>query len=412
MKKKYVLVGASGRAYGMFAQPMLDGDISEYCEIVGIFDINPLRMEKFRQKLGLTCPAYTDFDKMIAETKPDCGIITTKDCYHHHYAIKCLEAGMDVVTEKPMTIDADKCNALLEAEQRTGKKVTVTFNYRFAPFVTQVKQLLRDGVIGDILNIDFEYLLDTSHGADYFRRWHRMRENSGSLLVHKATHHFDLINWWLEEEPMDIMGYGTRRFYGPTRENRGERCLTCDHKKTCEFYWDITADEFTREFYYECESADGYIRDMCVFADEINIPDTMSVNVKYSGGALLSYSLITHCPYEGWKASINGTKGRIEAAEYHSGLKAGDPAYYIDVYDRNRNKIEWTMPKAGGGHGGGDERLRQMIFVGGVPDPLGHMAGSYQGALSILVGICALKSMDEGINIRPRDLVDLDKYKK
>ena len=77
----------------------------------------------------------------------------------------------------------------------------MTFNYRYSPPRTQVKDLLMSGVIGDILSVDFHWMLDTHHGADYFRRWHRNKQNSGGLMVHKATHHFDLVNWWLSSVP-------------------------------------------------------------------------------------------------------------------------------------------------------------------------------------------------------------------
>jgi predicted dehydrogenase len=411
MRKRYVLIGASGRAAGMFAKPMVQ-ELAEYAAIVGIYDPNPLRIEALKEMSGVDCPAYDDCDRMLAELKPDGAVITTVDRYHHEYILKCLDAGIDAIVEKPMTIDEEKCNAILEAEKRTGRKVTVTFNYRFTPYVTAVKQAIRDGLVGKVLNVDFEYLLDTVHGADYFRRWHRRKENSGGLLVHKSTHHFDLINWWIEEEPVEVMAFGTRRFYGPTRAERGERCLTCSYKKSCEFYFDIDEVEMNRNLYSQCEEADGYYRDRCVFADEIDIEDSMSVNVKYSKGALLSYSLIAHSPYEGYKASISGTKGRLEVAEYHSGIRCDEPAYYFDLYDRDGRKVEYTVPKASGGHGGGDEKLRRMIFEGGLPDPLGHQAGSFAGAVSILIGIAANKSIKEGRNIRINDLVPLDKYRK
>lgn len=411
MKKRYVLIGASGRALYMFAEPIIK-TFSDCAEIVGVFDVNPLRSEALKKLAGLNCPSYTDCDKMLAKLKPDCGIVTTVDRFHHEYIVKCLDAGIDAITEKPMATDAEKCNAILEAEKRTGREVIVTFNYRFTPYTTAVKQALRDGVIGDVLNVDFEYLLDTKHGADYFRRWHRKKENSGGLLVHKSTHHFDLINWWIEEEPVEVMAFGARRFYGPTREKRGERCLTCQYKGECEFYYDILDSDFTKAMYLDCESSDGYYRDRCPFADEIDIEDTMSVNVRYSKGAMLSYSLIAHCPYEGFKASINGTKGRLEVAEYHSGMRANEPCYYFDLYDRSGRKIAYSIPKSEGGHGGGDERLQRMILEGGLPDPLDHMAGSFDGAVSILIGIAANTSIKEGRNIRINDLVPLDYYRR
>ncbi|MFH2069003.1 MAG: Gfo/Idh/MocA family oxidoreductase [Candidatus Omnitrophota bacterium] len=411
--KKYVLVGASGRSIGMYAQPIKER-FSDCAKIVGIFDVNPLRAKKVKEIVGLGCEVFTDFDAMLKKTRPDVSIVTTVDRFHHLYIIKSLEAGLDAIVEKPMAIDAKKCNAILESEKKTGKKVTVTFNYRFTPYTTRIKELLKKEIVGNILNVNFEWMLDTSHGADYFRRWHRKMENSGGLLVHKATHHFDLLNWWLEEEPEQVMAFGSRRFYGPTRKERGERCLTCRYKKTCEFYLDITRSTVgvpLKEFYLETESADGYYRDRCVFAEEIDIYDTMSVNVQYSGGAFLSYSLTAHSPYEGWKASINGTKGRLEIAEYHSGMKVAEPALYINLYNRKGEKMEYTIPKATGGHGGGDERLQDMLFRGGIPDPLNHQAGSYAGATSILTGIAANKSIKDGKAIRIKDLVPLDKYK-
>ena len=240
---------------------------------------------------------------MIRQAQPDCIIITTIDRYHHEYILRSLEAGLDVIVEKPMTIDAEKCRAILEAEKRTGRKIRVTFNYRYAPYTTRIKQLLHQGVIGEILSVDFEWLLDTSHGADYFRRWHRRLENSGGLLVHKATHHFDIVNWWIGDYPQTVFANGDRRFYGPTRAERGERCSTCAFQRTCEFYIDYAADPLYKSLYFDAEHVDGYFRDRCVFDPEIDIYDTMSLNVRYSKGAMLTYSLIAHSPYEGWRAS-------------------------------------------------------------------------------------------------------------
>ncbi|NLC67513.1 MAG: Gfo/Idh/MocA family oxidoreductase [Clostridiaceae bacterium] len=402
--KKYALVGASSRALYMFAKPLVK-DFKDVAKITGIFDINSVRAKYVQENTDPAIPVYTDFDQMMRETKPDATIITTVDRFHHEYIIKSLEYGCDAITEKPMTIDDEKCNAILDAERRTGKKVIVTFNYRFAPYVTRVKELLKEGAVGKILSVDFEYLLDTRHGADYFRRWHRRMENCGGLLVHKSTHHFDLVNWWIEEEPEEIYANGNLRFYGPSRENRGERCSRCQYAKTCEFAVRYHEDSFMKEFYFNAEKEDGYYRDRCVFDDEINIYDSMSVTVKYNKGTILTYSLIAYSPYEGWKISINGTGGRLEAAEYHSGLKAKEPTYQITLYNRKGDVITYDVPKATGGHGGGDERLREMIFRGNIPDPLNHCADSYDGVKSIMIGICANKSIKEKRMFRPRDLV-------
>src|SRR6187431_3557694 len=97
--------------------------------------------------------------------------------------VRALHAGCDVITEKPMTTDAAKCRAILDAVAATGKRVRVAFNYRWAPFRTKVKELLAAGTIGRVRSITLEYMLDTNHGADYFRRWHAEAATSGTLLV-------------------------------------------------------------------------------------------------------------------------------------------------------------------------------------------------------------------------------------
>ena len=130
---------------------------------------------------------------------------------------------------------------------------------------------MNEGLVGEILNVDYEYLLDRRHGADYFRRWHRRKENSGGLLVHKATHHFDMVNWWIGQEPEVVFANGSRRFYGPTREERGERCLTCQYQKKCEFAFQDTMDPHVQGMYFIPEKEDGYFRDRCIFSEEIDI---------------------------------------------------------------------------------------------------------------------------------------------
>lgn len=412
MKQRYVIVGTGHRASAMFVEPLAK-ELTDHCEIVGLCDANHLRAELAKKKNGLTCPIFTDFDEMLAATKPDRAVICTRDATHHTFIIKCLEAGVQPISEKPMTTDAEKCTAILEAEKRSGIDVIVTFNCRFMPYVARVKKAVMDGVIGEVLNIDYEYLLSSDHGHDYFHRWHRQKKNSGGLLIHKASHHFDMINWIIDQEPVEVMAFGGLRKYGPNRAERGERCLTCKHTKTCEFFLDLKNNEFYKEMYLDCEKVDGYIRDTCVFSDDIDIEDTMSLTAKYSGGALLSYSLVAYGPYEMYKASINGTKGRLEFMARFEYPWEESPVESFTVFDQAGSRVIYELPSnAGIMHGGGDERLRRMIFAGETNDPLGQQAHAYQGALSMLVGAAANLSMAEGRNIKIKDMVDLDRYRR
>jgi predicted dehydrogenase len=402
--KTYVLAGASKRSLEMFAAP-IQGQFADTARLVGVFDVNPGRAAYLSRECG-DIPAFDDFDRMIREVRPDCVIVVTMDRYHQEYIVRALDAGCEVITEKPMVIDDEQCRAVLAAEQRSGKAITVTFNYRFMPYVTRVKELLRQGAIGRLLNIDFEWYLDRKHGADYFRRWHRRKENSGGLLVTKATHHFDMINWWLDDDPERVEALGRLQFYGPTRAERGDRCSTCAFTQTCEFYVDLPADPFLKTFYFDAEQFDGYHRDQCVFADEINIEDTMNVAARYKHGAQLSYSLVAYSPYEGWRATLTGTKGRMELREDETGPLVDAVNSTITVCDANGNLTRHDIPRAEGDHGGGDEQILERLFGGRpLPDPLGHMAGSWAGAMSILIGAAANRSIAMGESVTIADLL-------
>ena len=294
-RKRYALVGLGSRS-GMYRDAILK-TYAKHCELVGFCDVNEGRLKlaqsKARKSAGVEIPVFDarDFDSMIRETKPDVIIVTTKDATHHTYIIRAMELGCDVMTEKPMTTDEDKCLDILEAQKKTGRRIIVTFNYRYSPPRTQVKELLMSGIIGDVLSVDFNWLLDTHHGADYFRRWHGNKANSGGLMVHKATHHFDLVNWWLSASPVTVQANGKRDFYTPQMAKRlglkshHERCHTCPEAKQCTFHLDLAGNKGLKELYLDQEQHDGYFRDRCVFRPEIDIEDTMNVIVKYDTGA-------------------------------------------------------------------------------------------------------------------------------
>ncbi|GAA3412371.1 Gfo/Idh/MocA family oxidoreductase [Paenibacillus hodogayensis] len=400
-KTKYVLVGAGDRGREMFAKPLAD-EWREAADFVGICDPNPVRAQFVSKECG-GVPCYEDFDRMLGETEPDFVIVTTPDSLHHDYIIKAMEAGCNVISEKPMTTDVEKCRAILDAERRTGKKVIVTFNCRFDPYIVRIKQLLAEGTIGDILSVQMQWSLDTRHGADYFRRWHSSMAMSGGLLVHKSTHHFDMVNWWLDDEPEHVYADGGRYFYGPVREQRGERCLTCSYTDSCEFYMDIMKDRFKREFYVSGEPFDGYVRDKCVFSEEIDIYDTMSLSVKYGRGALLSYSLNAYSPYEGWKVTLVGTQGSLEAQATSDPLIDAGSHRFIHVFNQRKEHMTVKMKKVTGAHGGSDGLLRKMLFEQGGADPLRQMAGSWEGAMSLLIGASANLSIAERRRVDVKD---------
>ncbi len=421
------MVGTGHRGVGFWGKPVVD-NYSDLVEFVGLCDVNPGRLAFAKEKMGVRCPTFTDFTAMMNTVKPDVVIVTTVDATHDAFIIKAMEMGADVITEKPMTTDEKKCEKILAAEKRTGRKVTVAFNYRHGPHMMKLKELLAAQTVGKITSVDFHWTLNVFHGADYFRRWHAKMDKSGSLWVHKATHHFDLVNWWLNSEPVEVTAYGTLEHYGKNNSFRGVRCRGCEHKNSCKFYIDITKDEWLNNLYVKNEQHDGYYRDQCVWREEIDIYDKMSAQIKYANGVMVNYSLTTYSPYEGWRIAFNGFDGRIESwqdipyqdentlnqeqkhAIEMSQDKDAVPGKYREIMVMKNFAKEHEIikvPQYAGGHGGGDKRMHNRIFRDPSDNPYNILAGTRDGAMSILIGIAARKSIIEKRPVKISELTSL-----
>ena len=444
-RRRYAVVGLGGRAV-CFLDAIV-GNHRANCELVGFCDPSATRMNWHNQRLKnrfqhAPVPSYgpKDFEAMIGQERVETVLVTTMDCLHHEYIIRAMEQGCDVICEKPMTIDAEKIRAIFDAIQRTGRKLRVTFNYRYQPYVTRLRQLVADGVVGRPLAVDFSWVLDTRHGADYFRRWHREKRNSGGLLVHKATHHFDLINWWIDSYPQTVYAMGDLKFYG--KQNAAARGKTYPYDRYTG-HPEAKQDPFAlflnegegpsktdtgahnqstlRGLYLEAEADSGYIRDRNVFGEPIDIEDTMAVTARYRNGVILNYSLIAYCPWEGFQVAVTGDRGRLEYREKHgshiitgqngnelSAEQAKGAECDMRVFPMFGESYPVEVIAAAGGHGGGDPIMLEQIFSSDAPpDPHGRAASHIDGAASILMGISANQSIMTGQPVQVDDLVKL-----
>ncbi|MBX3082744.1 MAG: Gfo/Idh/MocA family oxidoreductase [Anaerolineae bacterium] len=428
-KKRYAIVGTGSRS-GMYFEAIMM-TYRESSELVALCDLSQTRMNWYNaqlQKFGVPAiPTYQadQFEQMIKDTKPDIVIVTTIDATHHKYIVRAMELGCDVITEKPMTTDADKAKQIFDAIERTGRSLRVGFNYRYSPAYTKLREVIMNGAIGRPMLVDFSWMLDTSHGADYFRRWHREKQNSGGLLVHKATHHFDLVNWWIDSYPESVFAMGDLKFYGKkAAEERGEhyaytRYTNEPAAQNDPFALRLTDKEAFKGLYLEAEADSGYIRDRNVFGEPITIEDTMAVTARYRNNALLSYCLIAYSPWEGLRVCITGNKGRVELevvenANFLLGdkqlatlqaSKSGFKEVRLTLYPMFGAAHEIEIPLTEGGHGGADPVMLEQIFSPNPPpDPFHRAASHIDGAASIMMGISANESIRTGKLIKVDDL--------
>ncbi len=405
-KQKIAMVGTGVRGYGMWGKPLVD-NYSKQLEFVALCDANIKRAEVVRKKMNINVPLYhsRDFTKMINEQKPDTVIVTTTDCFHAPYTKKALELGCNVISEKPLVTDAKQAQEILDTEKKSGKKITTTFNARFGTSSEEIKRVISSGVLGKIISVEFQEYLDVDHGASYFRRWHGKKRYSGSLLVHKASHHFDQINWWIEDDPDVVFANGNVAFYGKNNAFRNRNCRGCPFASKCDFYWDITKDKHMMDMYVSCENEDGYLRDGCVWDNEIDTYDSMTVEVKYKSGILLNYSLNAFMPYEGQSIAFNCERGRLDVRNYFRQPWEVDYAAEFRLTENFKKTKTWTVQRGEGGHGGSDEKLKDLIFLQGKPDPMGQLADSRAGVMSSLIGIAARQAIEKGQPVQIDDLV-------
>ena len=437
-RRRYAVIGTGHRA-GMYISAII-GDHRDVAELVALCDTNPGRMAFYDEEVGCSLlgdgpaglPKYgpDDVERMIAEQRVDVAIVTAPDFLHAAFVVRAQAAGADVVVEKPLTTTAEGCRAIADSVRATGRDVVMTFNYRYAPRNSSLREVIASGQIGTPTSVHFEWVLDTMHGADYFRRWHRVREKSGSLLIHKASHHFDLVNWWLDDVPTRVFASAGLRFYGDanaTARGLGIRPERGTGHGEDPWALDLNADPRLKALYLDSEHHDGYLRDKDVFSPGINIDDNMSLVVDYARGASMSYSLNAHSPWEGYNVAVNGTQGRAELTVVERGAvapgdgvvdasaapdDAGSPSLRpigerLVVQRHWEEAREVPIPPGIGGHGGGDAILLMDVFRRDLrisEDPLGRAAGYLDGVRAVAVGIAANESLGTGQAVRVDDL--------
>ena len=384
---------------------------------------------------GVTTGHPDMLEQVIKENRADRVIITSPDFTHAGLIARALDAGVDVVVEKPLTINPESTRQIAEAVERTGRQVVVTHNYRYSPRNSGLKELIKNGSIGTPLSVTFEWVLDTAHGADYFRRWHRDKANSGGLLIHKASHHFDLINWLLADTPTVVYARGGVKFYGadnaaargmPARAERG----THDGPRS-PWELDLRRDPRLKALYLDNESYDGYQRDQDVFGPGVTTEDNLAVIVDYARGTTLSYALNAHAPWEGYRIAVNGDEGRaeLEVVERAAVLTDADGGVLIDPSavpesstraggERLTLQRHWEVAQdvkieeGTGGHGGGDALLLADVFRGPGDDWLERPSNWVDGIRSIAVGMAGNESLRTGLPVKIDDLdlrVDLSR---
>jgi predicted dehydrogenase len=393
--RRFAVVGSGHRATPFvralaFDQPEV-GVVIAWCEP------DPRRMDdhdEILREAGHVPPvryAPDEFAALLDEQRPDVVVVTSPDATHHRYVVPALRAGCDVVVEQPLTTQLGPAREIAAAAVDAKGELITTFPYRYAPCNVELRRVIADGEVGAVTSVHVEWLIDTVHGAGRDRWRHREKVTSGGLLVHQASHHFDLVNWWLDDVPAVVQALGALWLHGTD---------------------DVRAGAVTGR---PAQSADA-----AGAPDDPHRPgladDNLGVLVGYASGAMLTYSLNAHAPWEGYRVAVNGTDGRAELdvvehgyvrsecaasapappGDHHGGeLNPRPPGERLLV--QRRGELARLVPIGAGEAAHGDGPLIDDVLRRGQPrDPIGRRADYRDGLRATAVGIAANRSIATG----------------
>ncbi|OPX25224.1 MAG: hypothetical protein B1H04_00370 [Planctomycetales bacterium 4484_123] len=407
MKTKFIIAGTGNRGLGCFAKGLTGWEgksrpgFTDRAELVGLVDANLSRAQACARELKMPQLVLArTVSEAQEQARADWCIVTTPDFTHAKVVVEALEAGLNVVVDKPLATSAWECDQILQAMERTGRQVIVGHNARYHPRALRAAQLVREGAIGQVLHIEAAEVLSYSHGGDYFHRWHSDFSKSAGLLTHKCCHQLDLICWIIDDEPVEVSAWGGRGFYRPRPDlNHGERCSECPIGRDCPHYFDMDKwDGVRRRIYRDCEAEDGYIRDRCVFSDRHTINDHETLNIRFAGGALASFTQVAFAPEEYCYFNFTGTRGRLEMQSREPQLRMGQLGGKMEDVSLRPEPVEGQLPAddyVEHGHGGADVCLIADIL--GLPGshPL-QRAHPKEARRAVLIADLANRSIAAG----------------
>ena len=369
-----VLVGLGHRSVGYATYA--DSHPDEL-QIVGVAEPDEVRRARYAERFGVgpeNCFASAE-ELAAVERFADVAINGTMDEIHVETTVPLLEAGYDVLLEKPIAPNKDQLNLLDDAVKRTGRKVVICHVLRYAPFYAAIKQRVADGEIGDIMHIHTTENVSYHHMAVAFIRGKWNRKETNPMLLAKCCHDLDLICWMKTGiEPKKVASFGGRHYFTEDNAPDGsaKRCVDCSIERDCDYsairhhvdqgMWSFYA--LAGEANYEREGvADedvmrahvaGSDYGRCVWHCDNDVVDRQSVIIEFEDGCVATHDMVTNSAKGTRRIQITGTKGDIfgdmmggKFTISKPGAVAGSEAIVEEI----------QIDLQGDLHGGGDLRL-------------------------------------------------------
>lgn len=288
-----------------------------------------------------------DLDHILTGSRPDLVVVATPDASHRDYAARALAAGCTTLLEKPLATTATDAFALVHAAETSSARLLVGHNLRFTNVHDHIRALLAGGHIGAVTGADFHYTLGPSHSRSYFTRWHRTRAASGGLEVTKASHHLDLLAWWLGAQPLAVTALLEHRHYLPGKDG---------------------------------------------IPSDADIHDSVHALIQYTSGATVHYALTLNAPTEGYTCTLRGTEGVLTVR-----YDARSGPHLVHLHTTSDGDGDWQrIAREEGSHAGADRRMLMALPEAMAPGALPYFATAVEAALAVVTGTTMYDSSHQG----------------
>jgi predicted dehydrogenase len=299
----------------------------------------------------------------------DAVIITTQDAMHYGPAMAALEAGYDILLEKPIAPTWKECFDILRLAQRKNAVVGVCHVLRYSPYFQHLRHVTTSGVIGEIVHVEHTEPVGYLHYSHSYNRgpWGRTAE-SNPILLSKSCHDLDILRWIIGTPCKSVSSFGSRKLFCPegAPEGAGQRCVDCPIEQNCRFSalkiylrdkewptWHFYLEETNDETLLKALTEGGEPWDFgrCVFNNNNDVLESQFVNMKFGGNVNASFSLIGLTAIRGRHTRIFGTKGNV----------VGNNREMLVYGFTDKEVTAWSPESAGiritSGHHGGDHGL-------------------------------------------------------
>lgn len=203
MSLKYAIIGC-----GRISPNHIAAAIKNELNIVALCDLVPEKMEDTLEKFNLSesVAKYTDYRELLENEKPDLIAICTESGKHAQIALDCIEAGVNLIIEKPIALSLEDADEIIKKAKEKNIKVSACHQNRFNKSIQKIREAVEQERFGRLLH-------GTAHirwnrGEDYYRQapWRGTWEQDGGALMNQCIHNIDLLRWMMGDEIDEVVG--------------------------------------------------------------------------------------------------------------------------------------------------------------------------------------------------------------